>query len=113
MHQYALLFLRRLNAAAGFVPNHAQSILLLGVIPTPTAPDIHPLVDELVSTGKECWRHGETQRCRRLQIDHQLETSWLQYRQIQGLVAVQYFADVDSRLPISVEDAGAIAHQSP
>src|SRR6267142_4822685 len=47
------------------------------------------------------------------QIDHHVETRWLQYRQIRGLVAVQYFADICSRLLISVEDAGAVAHQSP
>ncbi len=31
-------------------------------------------------------RYGETERCRGLQIDHQLETGWLQNRQICGFV---------------------------
>jgi hypothetical protein len=40
----------------------------------------------LVRTREQsCW-YGETERYRGLQIDHQLETGWLQDRQICGCV---------------------------
>jgi hypothetical protein len=56
---------------------------------------------DLVRTREQTCRHGETKRCRGLQIDHQLETVWLQDRQIHGFVSVQNFRNVSSCLLIA------------
>ena len=46
-------------------------------------------LDDLVGAGEDRWRHGEAERLRGLEVDHQLEFRRLLDRQIGWLGAVE------------------------
>src|SRR5262249_58421196 len=54
--------------------------------------------DYLVSDGEQSWRNVNTDRPRRVSIDHQLKFDRLQHRQVGGLRAFQDAAGVDANL---------------
>src|SRR5262249_38242446 len=56
------------------------------------------LFDNLVRTGEDRQRDDEAERLGGLQVDHQLESCWLNHREVRGFVAIQYSANIDPRL---------------
>jgi hypothetical protein len=57
-------------------------------------------LDHLVGDGKYSWRNCKAERLRGLEMNHQLEFSRLQDRQVGGLVAIENAASVDAKLAI-------------
>ena len=61
-----------------------------------------PLFDHLVGAREQAIWHGETERLRGLEIDHQLILGWRLHGQISGLLTLEDAIDVASRMPILV-----------
>src|SRR5262249_872222 len=70
-----------------------------------------PLFDHLVGAGEERWRHIETERPGRLQIDDELKLSRLQDRKVGRLRALQDLSSVGADLTKTINDVGSVAHQ--
>src|SRR6516164_6701048 len=65
-------------------PNEAE-----GCSQEPSALVEHGLLDDLVGSDQQRLRDGEAQSLRRLQIDQELEFSWLLYGKVSGLRTFQ------------------------
>ena len=67
--------------------------------------------DHLVSVGKYRLRHSQPERLRGVEVDYQLEFSWLLDRQIDWLGPVKDLSGVNADLAKCGRDARSIADQ--
>jgi hypothetical protein len=70
------------------------------------------LFNNLVDTGKDRRRYGETERLGGLQVDHQFEFACGLHRQVSGLFAFKNAIDVARRLPVLIDRVRPIADQA-
>src|SRR6476659_3947973 len=68
--------------------------------------------DHLVGAGKQRRWDFEAQRPRGLEVDDQLELSWLHDRQIAGLLAPEYPIDIRRCVSEQIRDIHAIGSQA-
>src|SRR5215469_7214092 len=70
------------------------------------------LFDHLVGGHFQRQRHGQPERLRRLQVDHELEGGRLHDRQVGRLGALENLASVETDLTIGSGNAGSVADQT-
>src|SRR5919198_907605 len=68
--------------------------------------------DHLVGAREQCWRHLEAEGPGGLEIDHKVEPSRLDDRQVCWLFAVENPARINGGLAIFVRNAGSVAHET-
>src|SRR5438477_8202171 len=68
-------------------------------------------LDHLVGAAEQREREGDAERIGGFEIEHQLDVHRLLHRQVGGLGALEYAADIDASEALRVVDAGAVAHQ--
>ena len=90
----------------------ARQPISAGLITHPVKPSASTSFDDLVGTGEDRRRHGETKRLSGLEIDDQLEFGRLLHRQIGGLLALEYPSRVNAGLVIGSREARCIADQA-
>src|SRR6516165_8974556 len=71
------------------------------------------LLDHLVGASRKSSRHLDAKRSSSAQIDHKLERSRLQDRQIGRLFALEDATGIDAHLTIRVVEVCTVAHQPP
>src|SRR5262245_27288058 len=67
--------------------------------------------DHLVGAGEQRWRHGEPERLRGLEVDHQLELGRLLHGEVGGLGAFEDFVDVAGSTPAQVSKNCPVGHE--
>src|SRR5205823_5936775 len=70
------------------------------------------LFDDLVGLREQCRRNGEAERLRGPEIDRQVELGRPGDRQVSRPLALENPAGVDTNLPMRVDEARPVAHQS-
>ena len=70
-------------------------------------------LNQLISPCDEERRHFETKRFGGLEIDHQLELGRLLDREVAWLRAFEDFVHVGSGLPVGIENARPVRHETP
>src|SRR6516165_1855780 len=97
------------------VSNYSKQLLFdhprLGNVRFVPKADIDRLIRYLVGSGKERWRHGDTERLRGLQVDHQLKFVWVLDRHVGRLGAFQDAIDIGSRALEKLVRVDAVRHQ--
>ena len=58
-----------------------------------------PLINDLFCDAEECWRYGETQRFRGLEVNHEPVFVRFHYRQVARLLAPENSGGIDTGLP--------------
>src|SRR5262245_31882747 len=74
--------------------------------------DILTLFDHLVGSIQQAKWHGETERLGGLQVDDEIEFSWLQNWKIGRLFTFKDSSGVIACLSIRIGDAGGVADQT-
>src|SRR5712691_7504052 len=69
------------------------------------------LLDHLVGSGEQRWRHGDADRPRRLRVDHKLELARLHDGQIRRLGSFEDTPAVDAYLAHRIRQTRAVADQ--
>jgi len=70
------------------------------------------LLDHLVSDGEHVRRNPESERRRRLEIEHELELGWLKHREVARLGAIEDAARIDAGLVIAIRKVSTVAHEA-
>jgi len=73
--------------------------------------DIARLLNHLVGTRLQRQWHGEAERLRGLEVDHQLELGWLLHWKISGLGTPKDFVDVAGGTPKEVNEICPIGQE--
>ena len=73
---------------------------------------IASLIDDFVGAGYQRRWHREPERFRGLEVDREFEFGRLQERQIGWLRALENTTDIDARLVVLIDRAGAVAYQA-
>src|SRR5262245_54622032 len=69
------------------------------------------LFDHLFGAGEKHWRKLEAERFGGLEVDDELELSWLQHRQLSHLGTPENPPDIVASLTMRVSLPGSVAHQ--
>jgi hypothetical protein len=69
-------------------------------------------LDHLVGAGEQLGRYFNAKHFGSLEVDHELEPSWLLNRQISRISALENLVDVFCCMPVLIRQAWRIAHKT-